>query len=252
MISRKPFFVLPVLLGLLICCRRQETATTDWIDQPQDQWPQIAMINEITYVDQYFPVAGCSFLLQAGSGAVAATAKHVLIYFKSDAMKSISFDTTLESWIMHPKNNPADSVVVGRLLNQDPTERIAYGSSHDDWLLFEIVEASPDIEPLRFRDKPLIEGERVYIVGWRYSDIGRPQRVYPGNIVGWEDGEVIISTEELADNTIPGLSGAPVIDSDGRLIGLMSQKSGRMERLAGIKYAQDILSEEAVGGDRRR
>jgi S1-C subfamily serine protease len=65
--------------------------------------------------------------------------------------------------------------------------------------------------------------------------------IYQGNVVSWLDGEVIISTEKLSDNTIPGLSGAPVIDSAGRLIGLMSQKAGKNERLAGIGYAREIL-----------
>ena len=131
-------------------------------------------------------------------------------------------------------------------INEDPAERIEYAPSRNDWLLFEIARAAPGIEPLRFREKPLAEGETVYIVGWRYTDLDCRQRVYQGKLAGWENGEVIISTEELADNTIPGLSGAPVIDSDGRLIGLMSQKHGQMERLSGIEYAREVL-ERAAG-----
>jgi len=248
MIARRVFFIPAVLLVLLAGCGGgSERDKAAWIEMDQDRWPQIAMVNEIEYVDQYFPVAGCAFLLDTGSDTVAATAKHVLIYFKSDSMETISFDDDLVRWIMHPKNSPGDSVAIGRMINEDPGERITYAPSRSDWLLFEIGERSPRIEPLRFRNRPMEKGERVFIVGWRYTDLDCPQVIYQGNVVGWGDGEVIISTEELADNTIPGLSGAPVIDSDGRLIGLMSQKAGKNERLAGIEYARDILQAAGMG-----
>jgi hypothetical protein len=58
-----------------------------------------------------------------------------------------------------------------------------------------------------------------------------------------EDGTVLISTEVLADNTMPGLSGAPVIDASGRVIGLMSQKAEKMERASGLDYPRGILSD---------
>ena len=248
MAAGRVLLVTASLLVLLVACQGEpERDQAAWIERPEDQWPQIAMVNEIEYVDRYFPVAGCAFLLEAGGDTVAATAKHVLIYFKSDSMTTISFDSSLVRWVMHPKDNPADSVVAGRLINEDPGRRIAYSPSKSDWLLFEIERCSPAIEPLRFRDRPLEKGERVTIVGWRYTDLDCSQVIYRGNVVSWGNGEVIISTEKLSDNTIPGLSGAPVIDSAGRVIGLMSQKAGKNERLAGIEYARDIL-QPAGGG----
>ena len=45
----------------------------------------------------------------------------------------------------------------------------------------------------------------------------------------------------MADNKIPGLSGSPVIDSNGNLIGIMSQKAGKMERLSSIEYPKKIV-----------
>ena len=65
----------------------QSKNNKNWIDKPQDEWPQITMINHIEYVDKTHPVAGCSFLLDTGKDTIAATAKHILIYFKSEKMK---------------------------------------------------------------------------------------------------------------------------------------------------------------------
>jgi V8-like Glu-specific endopeptidase len=75
------------------------------------------------------------------------------------------------------------------------------------------------------------------------------QRIYQGNYVRSVDGAVLISTEELADNTIPGLSGAPVVDSNGRLIGLMSKKNGKMEQLASIEYPREVLRRRSARRD---
>jgi hypothetical protein len=213
-----------------------------WINKPQNEWPQITMINHIEYVDKTYPMAGCSFLIDTGEDTLAATAKHILTYFKSATMNSVSFINTLKTWKMHPRNNPADSVIVDKLINENPDEPIdQLIPPKIDWLLFSIQKKSKNIQPLKFRTEQLPPGEKVYIVGWRYSDEDCPQVIYEGNYVKSLNGSVIISTKTLADNKIPGLSGSPVIDSNGRLIGIMSQKFGKMEQLASIEYPKEIL-----------
>jgi hypothetical protein len=56
-----------------------------------------------------------------------------------------------------------------------------------------------------------------------------------------EKGSVIISTKLLSDNRMPGLSGSPVIDLHGRVIGIMSQKHGKLERLGSTEYPRNIV-----------
>ena len=205
------------------------------------------MVSRIEYVDKSFPVAPCGFLLDTGKEILAVTAKHVLTYFKSEAMTTVSFADRLKSWVMFPKNNPADTVVVDALLNEDPAESIDRRvPSAVDWLLFSIKSKSDHIQPLKFRTDPLRAGEKVYIIGWRYSDKDCPQVVYEGNYIESSDGSVIISTDLLSDNKMPGLSGAPVVDSDGLLIGIMSQKHGKLERLGSIEYPQQIIKAKGL------
>jgi hypothetical protein len=219
----------------------QQQQDQRWIDRPQNEWPQITMINQIDYVGKKFPIAGCSFLLDTGKDTLVATAKHILTYFKSDTMKSVFFANSLKEWRMFPKNNPADVVVVDSLLNADSTEALGRIPSHRDWLLFSIKQKSKNIKPLKFRTDPLRPGEPVFIVGWRYSDTSCTQRIYEGNYVQLLEGSVIISTKLLADNRMPGLSGSPVIDSNGCVIGIMSQKYGKLERLGSVDYPRRIV-----------
>ncbi|MFH1701637.1 MAG: serine protease [Candidatus Zixiibacteriota bacterium] len=217
-----------------------------WMKKPQSEWPQITMINQIDYTDKNHPIAGCGFLLDTGDEILAATAKHILIYFKSESMKAVDFNNTLKLWKMFPKDNPNDVVILDKLINANPDELLGQQvPPAKDWLLFDIKEKSNSIQPLKFRTGAMQEGEPVYIIGWRYTDKDCPQVIYEGNFVRAEDGSVLLTTKELSDNTMPGLSGSPVVDSKGFLIGLMSQKAGKMERLSSIDYPKEILGERA-------
>ncbi len=217
---------------------------TEWIDKPQEQWPQITMINQIEYSDTLYPIAGCSFLLDTGDDTLAVTAKHVLTYFKSREMNSVSFRKTLKSWKMFPKDNENDEVVIDQLINKDENEPIEDVPPEVDWVLFSIKSKSKNIQPLRFRNAPPVKGETVYIIGWRYSDKNCTQRIYEGTYVESAQGTVLISTKELADNKMPGLSGSPVIDSDGNLIGIMSSKAGKLEKLSSLDYPRKVLEQK--------
>jgi len=213
----------------------------NWINKPQHKWPQISMINSIEYQAKSFPVAGCGFLLDTGKDTIAVTAKHILTYFKSEQMNSVSFENSLQTWKMFPKNNPTDFVVIDKMINENEKETIDRIPSKKDWLLFTVKQKSKNIKPLKFRANPLKKGDKVYIIGWRHTDKNCPQIVYEGNFVKYDNGTILFSTKKLQDNKMPGLSGSPVIDSNGCLIGLMSQKAGKMERASSIEHPMSLL-----------
>jgi hypothetical protein len=212
-------------------------------------WPRIAMINQIEYTDKEHPSAACGFLVDTGDEILAATAKHVLTYFKAESMDSVFFDGTLKTWRMFPKDSPGDTVLIDRLINEDPQESLERIPSSRDWLLFTLRETTDAVQPLRLRSTPLEKGETVFVIGWRYPDEGT-QRVHPGRFVRMEKGSILVSIDALKDNTIPGLSGAPVIDSKGYVIGLMSTKAGNLQRLAPADYARDLLAKRQQNTDR--
>jgi hypothetical protein len=216
-----------------------------WMTEAPAAWPRITMINQIEYTDAKHPVAACGFLVDIGDEVVAATAKHVLIYFKSEAMDSVSFEGTLERWRMFPKDRPEEIVVIDQLINRDRVEPLRRIPPSRDWLLFTIRERTDAVQPLKLRTSPLDPGEKVFVVGWRSTGEGR-QDVYEGRFVRRDRGSVLISVEALTDNTMPGLSGSPVIDARGYVVGLMSAKSGRLQRLAPVEYPLAILRERSA------
>jgi len=151
----------------------------------------------------------------------------------------------LKSWKMFPKDSPADVVVVDELVNRDPGESLKGIPCGKDWLLFTIRTRSDKIRPLRIRTTPLVKGEPVYLIGWRYTEKDRPQIVFDGVFVRSEKDSVCITAEKLIDNTIPGLSGSPVIDGKGYLIGIMSRGKGEIQRLSPVEYPRKLLKARA-------
>lgn len=219
-----------------------EIEKQSWIKRPQIEWPQITMINHINYVDRDHSHAGCGFLLDIGTDTIAVTAKHILTYFNSNNMRNVSFNNSLRYWEMYPKNNRNDKVYIDEIINENPYESLQGIPVNKDWLLLSVKLKSLNIQPLQFRKTSLSSGEKIYIIGWRYCDNNCTQRIYEGNFVKTFGGSIIISTKLLKSNTIPGLSGSPVIDSGGYLIGIMSQKYGEMERLSSSEYPIKLLS----------
>jgi hypothetical protein len=235
--------------ALLAACGTSPTGQPEiygsWMARPVAEWPSIAVVNRIDYVDGHHPVAGCGFLIQVGDEVLAATAKHVLTYFKSAGMDSVDFAGSLESWEMFPKDRPGDVVVVDALLNEDPGESLERVPCDRDWLLFTVRQRPETIQPLRFRTTPLVPDEPLYLLGWRYTEEDCPQVVYAARYVGSERDAVLITAPRLIDNTIPGLSGAPVIDARGYLVGMMSRGKGEIQRLSPIAYPREFLEGRA-------
>src|SRR5690606_30834781 len=117
----------------------------DWIRKPKEQWPQIAMINEVwykngeRYIHPSFKYAATGFLIDTGKDTLAVTAKHVLWIAKAKSMNSVDLKDNLQRWIMHPKGNLTDSVVIDKLVNRDSTEILEGPNStvtQRDWLVF--------------------------------------------------------------------------------------------------------------------
>lgn len=183
--------------------------------------PPVTMINKVSYRDQRFDnyIAGCAFLVDTGKRIVAVTCKHALWVAKTDKMKFVSFGDELKEWRMQRKDDTLRYVVTDKLLNEDKNELIGEGNVNTDFLVFSIKENKSDIKPLKIRKTELKQGESLYMVGWTFQDKKGSQRVYLGDYAGKQGTHLLMNVEMM---NLAGLSGAPVIDADGNLVGIVS------------------------------
>ena len=230
--NKSPFStaVITVLFVLLLGCTNQISNKSIIKNTPPDL-SNIALINEVWYEDnqQYihpsFTYAGTGFLINTDQGVVAATAKHVLLIANPKGMKGVSPNAHLEKWIMHPKQNKVDSVVIGQLLNEDTNEVLGFGNASiqiRDWIVFATKYHSPNIKALTPRFSPLKEGELIYFTGCPYKKDS--SIIEKATVLSVKGNRIIFSKEDKAAN-IGGASGSPLIDASGKLVGVLSGTS---------------------------
>lgn len=246
----KCFFWLVCLNGVGL-----QAQGTEWPNKPVAEWPQIALINEVwyqggeRYVHPSFAYAASGFLLDTGKDTLAVTAKHVLWIAKASTMDAVDLQGKLERWIMRPKGNSIDSVVIGELLNVDATEKLNgpdASITQRDWLVFTTKYVDPDIKPLKIRSKPLKTGERLWITGCPY----RQESCFIEATQALEiEGSRIVFAKP-AGLEVGGASGSPILDRKGRLVGIIG--GGATSKLSGenelygtsVRYLEKVLKGE--------
>lgn len=162
--------------------------------------------------------AGSGFLLNYKGKTFACTAKHVLFFAKTDSMKTISFNNSLKSWSFTSKVNPENKVIAGKLLNENTNETLTMPPK-GDWLVFEIKsKPSKNIVVHKLRKAPLRGGEHLYFMGYPYKSL-KPIKV-KGSFIGFTKDKNL--KLDVSKGIYNGCSGGPVVDEEGKLVGLVS------------------------------
>ena len=241
---------------LLVICPLSLSAQIrePWMSKPPEEWPQIALTNNIWYKngDRYihpsFAYAGTGFLVNNGTDTFAVTAKHVLLIARNRKANAVTINNDLQLWSMKPKGNFSDSVVIDKLINDDTSEVIEGTKSsifERDMLVLSIKKSSKNIYPLRVRYSTPRNGEKVYLIGCAYADASCT--VNEGTIIGKYGFDIIIS---FFNPVMPGTSGSPVIDANGQLIGVFSSLTtdNQVRTAAAVaistEYLKDVLAKK--------
>jgi len=190
--------------------------------------------------------AGSGFLLQYKNKMYGITAKHVLFFAKTDSMKTVSFGNALKSWEFVSKTSPNKKVLAGKLINEDPNE-ILEMPPKGDWLIFEIEGNVPrDIAVYSVREQPLGIDEEVYFLG--YPNKTKQSVNIKGKYIGLtKDNNLRLNVPK---GTYNGCSGGPVLDSQGKLIGIVSmgyfnKKENKMLfEPASLDYFKEIINKK--------
>jgi hypothetical protein len=187
----------------------------------------ITLINSISFNNSKYdqPKFSCGFLLKYKHDTVAVTAKHLLKVIKPEEMTSLTFDDMIKSWTLYPLNSEDQKVSVSKLLNENKSESLDDKDSYkNDWLAFSIAENRSNVKVLEARMKPLQVGQKLYVVGWtRKMDEGA-QRVYEFEYYK-TIGNRILLKDVIVPEQFGGLSGAPVLDESGAVVGLVSNST---------------------------
>jgi hypothetical protein len=200
-----------------------------WISKPKDQWPTIALVNDVLYKngdrhqDPSVSYAGSGFLLNMGYDTFAVTVKHVLYAARNNATDRVLVNDRLKKWKMYPKDNPKDSVVVGRLINEDKDEKLwseENGVLQRDWIVFTTKYISSKITPLRLGWLPVTVSERVHVIGNPYRF--EKTLLVSGTVVKKVGAHLHVKFDNMNKQFLGGASGSPVINNMGHLIGIFS------------------------------
>jgi hypothetical protein len=246
----KIYTVVLCFLGIPVVSFAQQTDSLK--DHPKDQRPTIAMINEVwysngeRYVHPSFEYVATGFLIDTGTDTLAATVKHALWVAKTKSMTTVDL-RDLQRWIMHPKGNLKDSVVIDRLINQDTTEVLSGPKStitQRDWLVFTTKFRSPAIHPLKPRYTTVEVGDTIYFSGCPYAE--KSCLTKEAKVLEVEGDRIIFTVSESFN--LGGFSGSPLIDKNGYLIGILGGSSFNRKNgdaaLYGIstRYLEKVLT----------
>lgn len=225
----KPANLLLIALLAFTGCSGQDKVSLKKFDN-------ITLLNKIAFNDAKYDQAkfSCGFVLQHHSQNFAVTAKHLLKIIKTDEMKSVTIGNYIKSWTLFALDKPNEQLITDKLLNENNAELIANKATYDnDWLVFSIKENHTQVKPLQVRETPLKTGEKLYVVGWTRKMESGSQRVYEFEYYK-TIGNRILLKEVIVPEQFGGLSGAPLVDEQGMLVGIVS--NGTVDPETGKKY----------------
>lgn len=211
-----------------------------WAKKPVKDWPQLVLTNAASFKGHSSLEGASAFLLRTSTNDVLlVTARH-LIGADGGVEPPIAlddFDKALAKWDAFPRTKP-DKRVAASGLALSPMA----GARHD-WLLLYVKNPKGDLPvmPLRARTKRAEIGDAAYLIGVPYSDQKSSQNVYKGKVTG-RPGRNYFQFEFEPPVKLAGFSGAPVVDADGYLLGMMttSPESKRKDGLQTTCWCQDI------------
>lgn len=190
-----------------------------WASKPKTEWPQMVLTNQATFKD-HTPLRGASaFLFEAPSGAVLAATAHHLIGVNGGVEPEIALpelNAALELWVMHPRTRPKETVSVAGLASPSNAPQWF------DWLLLRLIPQEDPLPctPLRVRSSPVKSKDRVHLIGVSYDEPDVAQKVYSGTVTRREGDRFVYDLDTPVN--IRGFSGAPIVDDNGKLVGLMT------------------------------
>ena len=191
-----------------------------WMTKQPSEWPQMVLTNETEFRGHTGLSGASSFLVShERMGVVAATAVHLLGRNGGvePELKLPELDRSLIQWKMCPRTVENSAVEIASLAA--PTVPV----KENDWLFLNLKPSTRLLPaaPLRLREEPIKIGETVHLIGVSYEEPTVKQKVYTGKVQERHFGDYF-RFEISPSVKIEGFSGAPILDANGMVVGVLS------------------------------
>ena len=177
---------------------------------------QIYMTNEVNFKnDEHIKYIGSGFLVKYEKALYACTAKHIITKTKrlTQPIKATQLNDSMTNWAMFPRYKEHKTVKLGLLINDEEMD--------SEWWVLEVEKKRNFNKAIEIREEAVEVGEQVFFVGCPYSQTDCKQNIYVGEIASIQKNRIKISYDPKVN--VAGFSGAPLMDKDGKLIGILTQ-----------------------------
>jgi S1-C subfamily serine protease len=137
-------------------------------------------------------------------------------------IKPHKLDKKLVKWLLYPRNPiqaATDTIEVD-------AKNINYAQLEEDILLLNVVKNSSNVLPLLPATKPLAKGEKAYLIGCPYFQEDCKQNVYELTYKGYQRRGMWLNFDLSQELAISGFSGAPIVNGQGKVVGVLSGTLG--------------------------
>lgn len=190
-----------------------------WASAARSQWPLISVAHAAEFKGHTPLEAGNAFFVKLKDGnVIAATARH-LIGPDGGVEPKVTLselNAAITNWKLHARETPTRAAAVHGLHGASGD----YGAL-DDWLFLKIAPedvAKLPAEPLSPRLSVLKPGETVYLIGTGAA--GTVQEIHEAKVSEADDWSINAKLEKPLN--LVGFSGAPLIDAQGSLVGVLT------------------------------
>lgn len=198
------------------------TARAPWMKTPVGEWPQILLTNEITFNGHTSMSGASSFIVEVDGGSRWLISAEPIIGEDGGVdppLVAEELDGALRQWKAFPPLAPQNFLTA---------KGTAPGMSNATCFGILAVRLGSSgsidlpVKALKLSKRRVANGEVLYLVGLPFYDGIHPQNIYTCTVGRFAGEERAFRVSIDAEVMCRGFSGAPVIDANGEVVGIVT------------------------------